>query len=98
MNGPRDSEEHILINTFPLDLKSLLAEINSRDEINNAKAFPTGAKIGHMHLRVTNLERSIKFYHQKIGLDITLDWRSDGCRIPFYRWISSSHWIIHRIV
>ena len=66
------------MNTFPLDLNSLLDEINNKEEINNAKAFPTGARIGHIHLRVTNLERSIKFYHQEIGLDITLDWSPMG--------------------
>jgi catechol 2,3-dioxygenase len=78
---PRDTEGHIMMDTLPLDLNSLLAEINydyKEEERNNAKAFPTGARIGHIHLRVTNLERSIKFYHEKIGLDITVDWSSMG--------------------
>jgi catechol 2,3-dioxygenase len=39
---------------------------------------PAGGKIGHIHLRVTNLERSIRFYHEKLGLDLTVDWRSMG--------------------
>ncbi len=39
--------------------------------------FPNGARIGHMHLRVTNLERSVRFY-QKLGLDITSDWSAMG--------------------
>jgi catechol 2,3-dioxygenase len=76
---PRDTEGHIMMDTLALDLNSLLAEINyDKEERNNAKAFPTGARIGHIHLRVTNLERSIKFYHEKIGLDITVDWSSMG--------------------
>lgn len=78
---PRDTEGHIMMDTLPLDLNSLLAEINydnKGEQRNNAKAFPTGARIGHIHLRVTNLERSIKFYHEKIGLDITVDWSSMG--------------------
>ena len=72
-----DSEGHIKIDTLPLDLNSLISELNT-EERKTAKAFPTGAKIGHMHIRVTNLERSIKFYHEKIGLDITSDWSSMG--------------------
>ena len=69
-----------MMDTLPLDLNSLLSELNNNkgDEKNNAKAFPTGARIGHIHLRVTNLERSIKFYHEKIGLDITVDLSSMG--------------------
>jgi catechol 2,3-dioxygenase len=72
-----DSEGHIKMDTLPLDLNSLLSELN-KDERKTAKAFPSGARIGHMHIRVTNLERSIKFYHKKIGLDITSDWSSMG--------------------
>ena len=80
---PRDDHGHIVMDTLPLDLKSLLSEIynkndNDKEEKNNIKAFPTGARIGHMHLKVTNLEKSIKFYHGKIGLDVTVDWSSMG--------------------
>jgi catechol 2,3-dioxygenase len=31
-----------------------------------------------MHLRVTNLERSIRFYNEKLRLDMTVDWTSMG--------------------
>ena len=57
-----------------LNLDSLIDEINTNQEgetNNNIEAFPTGARIGHIHLKVTNLERSMKFYHEKLGLDIT---------------------------
>jgi catechol 2,3-dioxygenase len=74
---PRDSEGHLIMDTLPLDLQSLLSELN-KDESKNAIPFPTGGRIGHIHLRVTNLERSIRFYHEKLGLDITVDWRSMG--------------------
>lgn len=74
---PRDSTGNIMMDTLPLDLQSLLSEVNE-EETKNPKAFPTGARIGHMHLKVANLERSIKFYHEKLMLDITLNWRSMG--------------------
>src|SRR5215216_1365020 len=60
---PRDSEGNIMMDTLPLNLQSIVSEID-RVESENAVAFPTGARIGHMHLKVTNLVRSIKFYHE----------------------------------
>jgi catechol 2,3-dioxygenase len=72
-----DNEGHINMDTLPLDLNSLVSELNI-EERKTAKAFPTGARIGHMHIRVINLQRSIKFYHEKIGLNITSDWSSMG--------------------
>lgn len=73
----RDDAGHIIMDTKPLDLHSLLSEIYGEGS-RNAEVFPTGGKIGHIHLRVTNLERSIKFYHEKLGLDLTSDWSSMG--------------------
>jgi catechol 2,3-dioxygenase len=73
----RDSTGNVMMDTLPLDLQSLLSEVNE-EETKNPKAFPSGATIGHMHLKVTNLERSIKFYHEKLMLDITLNLRSMG--------------------
>ncbi|MGB8034797.1 MAG: VOC family protein [Nitrososphaeraceae archaeon] len=77
---PRDSEGHIVMDTLPLNLDALVSEELDKEEERreNAKAFPNGARIGHIHLRVTNLERSIKFYHEKLGLDITVNWSSMG--------------------
>lgn len=74
---PRDSEGNILMDTLPLNLQSIVAEMD-RLESENPVAFPIGARIGHIHLKVTNLERSIKFYHRILGFDITVDWRSMG--------------------
>jgi len=61
----------------PLDIESLLKEL-TKDERNNPVSFPNGARIGHIHLRVTNLERSVRFYHEKLGLDIIGDLPSVG--------------------
>src|ERR687898_1973585 len=74
---PRDSAGHIIMDTLPLDLQSLRSEIN-KEEPKNTIPFPSGAKIGHIHLKVTDLGRSINFYHKKLGFDITVNWKSMG--------------------
>ena len=73
----RDQNGHIVMDTLPLDLSSLEGEL-SEDERENATPFPSGARLGHMHLRVTNLERSLSFYQNRLGLDMTADWRAFG--------------------
>ncbi len=70
-----DAMGYVIIDTLPLDLKSLLSELD-KDKRENT-TFPNGAKIGHMHLRVTNLQRSVMFY-QKLGFDVTSDWSTMG--------------------
>jgi catechol 2,3-dioxygenase len=74
---PRDSAGRIIMDTLPLDLHSLLAEMK-KEESKKATSFPSGGRIGRIHLKVTSLERSIKFYNEKIQLDITVNWSSMG--------------------
>lgn len=74
---PRDPEGRILMDTLPLNLQSLVSEMGEA-KTEDAIPFPSGAIIGHMHLKVTNLMRSMKFYHEKFALDITVDWSSMG--------------------
>ena len=56
----------------PLDFASLLGELG-KDQSSRPRPFPDGARIGHVHLRVTNLERSVEFYHGALGLDIVAE-------------------------
>jgi len=56
----------------PLDVDSLLGELRGDDAREGPAAFPRGARIGHMHLRVTDLQRSVEFYHEKLGLEIMM--------------------------
>lgn len=61
----RDGE--LAMTTLPLNLPELLAE--------GAKAPPgaplAGARWGHLHLRVTDLDRSDAFYQQALGMSVT---------------------------
>jgi catechol-2,3-dioxygenase len=44
------------MDTLPLDLDSLVSEEFNKEERKNAEAFSSGARIGHIHLRVANLK------------------------------------------
>lgn len=52
--------------TAPLDLDSLVQAANPPPGGPLA-----GARWGHLHLRVTDLDRSERFYRQALGLDVT---------------------------
>ncbi len=63
---PRAADGGIAMTTRPLDLRRLLADAAP------ATATPlAGARWGHLHLRVTDLDRSEAFYHAALGLDVT---------------------------
>lgn len=45
---PRDEEGRIVMDSLPLDLKSLMDELPENNDKNTI--FPNGARIGHVHL------------------------------------------------
>ncbi|HEX5131701.1 MAG TPA: VOC family protein [Candidatus Krumholzibacteria bacterium] len=55
--------------TVPLDLDSLMAEL--ADWPGEWNGMDPAATIGHVHLRVSGLERAEAFYHGVLGLDVT---------------------------
>jgi catechol 2,3-dioxygenase len=55
----------VAIDTIPLDLGEILAEAAE----TNGGADP-GTVMGHVHLKVSDLERSIAFYRDALGLDL----------------------------
>ena len=59
--------------TYPLYIDSLLLEVKDRP-IDGQKAIGTGAVIGHVHLKVTEIRRSTDFYHYRLGLNLTNYW------------------------
>jgi catechol 2,3-dioxygenase len=56
--------------TDPLDLESLLAEASGEDQ--PWTGIPAGTGIGHVHLRVSDLQRAEAFYHGVLGFDVTV--------------------------
>lgn len=51
----------------PLDLDALFSELSDEDPID--LPLPEGTRIGHMHLYVSSLERSLKFYAEQLGFE-----------------------------
>ena len=70
-----DEDGQVQMATQPLDIDSLLQELSGAPQ-ENLTAIPEATRIGHVHLKVTNLERSVAFYHQFLGLDLMSYWES----------------------
>lgn len=70
-----DVDGHLQMATLPLDTESLLSELSGKSKENLTSVFD-GARLGHVHLKVTDIKRSVSFYHKTLGLDLVLDWGS----------------------
>jgi len=55
------------MDTLPLKAEALLEKAHA------FHGFPAGTILGHMHLNVGNLERSLAFYEETVGLELMLN-------------------------
>ncbi|HEX7627148.1 MAG TPA: VOC family protein [Gaiellaceae bacterium] len=53
------------IGTWPLDIDDLLGTASQP-----AGALPAGTRMGHVHLRVADVDESIRFYRDALGFDL----------------------------
>jgi catechol 2,3-dioxygenase len=44
----------------------------------SSKSIDPGVRIGHVHLKVANLERAIGFYHGVLGFDVVLQYGGEA--------------------
>ena len=51
----------------PLDVEALFRELTPQDRLD--EPIPPGTVIGHVHLYVSNLDESMRFYHDLLGFD-----------------------------
>lgn len=56
------------MSTLPLDLRGLLAELPDASGIE--PSAPSGTRMGHVHLQVSDLESSEAFYSDVLGFDV----------------------------
>jgi catechol 2,3-dioxygenase len=67
-------EGGVVMTTQPLDLESLIKELP--EERRATKAMVEGTKVGHVHLKVSDLQASIAFYRDALGLELMRYWGS----------------------
>ncbi len=58
----------IVMQTKQLDIEAILREVEPGAAYT---AAPDGLRIGHIHLRVGNVEQAEQFYRGAVGLDLT---------------------------
>ncbi len=70
---PRDrwtyENGRLLMSTEPLDLEGLLKEAG---EGSQGSGVDPATRLGHVHLRVSNIDRAEEFYHGILGFDVTV--------------------------
>jgi catechol 2,3-dioxygenase len=60
-----DPGERVKMDTLPLDLHALAEE---------AEGDATGLRIGHVHLKVADVDEAVRFWTQEVGLDLMTGW------------------------
>ncbi len=55
----------------PIDFDSFFAEIIREEVASASTAVPDGTKLGHVHLRVADIDLAEQFYHGVLGFDVT---------------------------
>ena len=55
--------------TLPLDVENLLAELGD-PAIEPFDGLPDGTTVGHVHLRVADVDSSVAFYRDVLGMDL----------------------------
>ena len=60
-----DPGERVKMDTLPLDLRALADE---------AEGDATGLRIGHVHLKVADVDEAVRFWTQEVGLELMTGW------------------------
>lgn len=71
---PRSQWKHtggqVLMGTDPVDIEGFFAEIQAEDPAEMSFQAPAETRLGHIHLRVADLEASQHFYCDLLGMDL----------------------------
>jgi catechol 2,3-dioxygenase len=64
----RRNGDELAMATLPLDLESILGELDPSERQTNG--MPGGTTIGHVHLQVADIPAAERFYNRALGLDV----------------------------
>ncbi len=64
----RDNQGNLRSGRDPIDLDQLFAELAPDDRLD--VPLPEAAKMGHVHLHVSDLDAAVRFYHELVGFDV----------------------------
>jgi catechol 2,3-dioxygenase len=63
-----DKDERERSGRDPIDLEELFGHLQPDDSLD--APIPNGAKMGHVHLHVSDVEAALRFYHDLVGFDV----------------------------
>ncbi|MBV8219609.1 MAG: VOC family protein [Solirubrobacterales bacterium] len=64
------ADDQLQMSTLALDLNDVLGELQAASELQTH--VPSGTKIGHVHLQVSDLGEAEAFYHGVLGFDVVV--------------------------
>ena len=63
-----DKDGHQRSGRDPIDLEELFSHLREDDQLD--QPMPEGAKMGHVHLHVADVDDALRFYHDLVGFDV----------------------------
>jgi catechol 2,3-dioxygenase len=66
----REVDGQLEMATLPLDLRDVVSEIGTAGASQSQAQAPAGTRIGHVHLQVSELERTERFYAGVLGFEV----------------------------
>lgn len=79
--------EKIHMDTLPLDLEALAAEAEGGSE---------GVRIGHVHLKVSDVEAATRFWTEDVGLELMVGWAGQAAFLAadgYHHHIGANAWM-----
>ena len=63
------AERHVIGSTLPIDVENLFAELEDPGS-EPFDGLPDGTTVGHVHLRVADVESTVAFYRDVLGMGL----------------------------